>query len=232
MSSRWFGVSLLKPHLLDPIEAWLVQENIFDRERKTTTTRARGILLYHAGLSCRATSHVLTQLVEPVNHNPISDWCPRTGTLFRKLPVKRHHSLAVNETSVRIEREDGDLEEHFLWVAANPRTSEVVHVALTQGRGGVEAIGFIRGVLKRCENTPFFHVDRGVWHPVAFQILSIDDLITRGSLRKTVETWNGVLKHRIRAFRERFPHNASRETVEAWCKGFAFVWNVVPWSTC
>lgn len=220
------------PHLLDEIENWLLREDLFDRERKATRTRALGILLYHAGLSCRATSNILTELMEPVSHNPISDWYRRCADLFRKQPVKRHEVLVMDETSILLEGEGGVLTEYFLWVAVNPKTGEIVHVALTQGRGGVEAIGFTRGVLKRCSNVPFFLVDGGVWYPVAFRILEVGFEVMRGGDRNKVETWNGVLKQRIRAFRERFPWNASQETIQDWCKGFAFVWNQAPWSRC
>jgi len=114
-------------------------------------------------------------LAEPVAHNPISAWYRRASHLFREQRVQRHERLVIDETTLPIEKpreawpEDCDkdagdhLEDLFLWAAIDPDTQQVVHVAVSEGRGGVEAMGFLKGVLARCDNQPTIHVDRGVW---------------------------------------------------------------------
>jgi transposase-like protein len=67
----------------------------------------------------------------------------------------------IDETSLHLERCDGELEEGFLWAAIDPDTLQLVPVTITDGRGGVEALGFINGALARCDNQPVVHVDRG-----------------------------------------------------------------------
>jgi transposase-like protein len=218
--------------LLGILEGHLEEEEVFDRSRKRTETRALGLLLYHAGLSCRRTADVLSMVQEPVSHQPISAWYHRAGDLFRTGPVRYHEALAVDETSLHIEAEGGDLTEVFLWAAVDPDTGEVAHVAVTESRGGVEALGFLRGVLARCRNEPRIHVDRGVWYPWALGTVDVDWSVTSGGARNHVEAWFGLLKNRLKAFRVRWPRNASRETVAEWVKGFVAVWNRDPEASC
>lgn len=49
-----------------------------------------------------------------------------------------------------------------MWAAIDPDTEQILHVAITQGRGGVEALAFLKGVIARCDNKPVVHIDRGV----------------------------------------------------------------------
>lgn len=230
--------------LLGRLTDQLRSEEVFDRERKATETRALGLLLHHAGLSCRKTSHLVTLLAEPVSHNPISDWYRRASHLFREQPARRHERLAIDETSLHIEKPreewpedvDKDAGEHltelFLWAAIDPDTQQLVHVAVTEGRSGVEALGFLKGVLARCDAQPRIHVDRGVWYPWPLNLLGLDWQVTSGGVRNKVETWFGVLKERIGQFRRRWPVNASKEEVQAWVEAFAWLFNQDPSARC
>jgi putative transposase len=226
--------------LLGTLTHRLVQEEVFDRDRKAPETRALALLLHHAGLSCRRTSQLVTLLAEPVSHNPISAWHRRASHLFREQPVQRHERLVIDETSLHIEKpretwpEDCDkdagdhLIELFLWAAVDPDTQQLVHVAVSQGRSSVEAMGFVKGVVALCDNRPVIHVDRGVWYPWPLEALGLDWQVTAGGVRNTVETWFGLLKERIGQFRRRWPANASRGEVEAWVEGFAWLFNQDP----
>jgi len=222
----------------------LAQEEIFDRDRKQPETRALGLPLHHAGLSCRKTSQLLSLLAEPVTHNPISAWYRRASHLFREQPVQRHEQLVVDETSLHIEnprsewpedvdKDAGDhLTELFLWAAMDPDTQQLVHIAVSQGRSGVEALAFVKGVLARCDARPAIHVDRGVWYPWALEVLGLEWQVTSGGVRNKVETWFGVLKERIGPFRRRWPANASRAGVQAWVEAFAWLFNQDPSARC
>lgn len=226
--------------LLGTLTEHLAQEDLFDRDRKQPHTRALALLLHHAGLSCRRTSQLVSLLAEPVTHAPISAWYRRAAHLFREQPVQRHERLVIDETSLFIDRdhdklpEDADfdagdhLDELFLWAAIDPDTRQIVHVAVTQGRSSVEALGFLKGVLARCDNRPVIHVDRGVWYPWPLNLLGLDWQVTSGGVRNNVETWFGVLKERIGQFRRRWPVNASKSEVQAWVEAFAWLFNQDP----
>lgn len=218
--------------LLDTLASQLQEEEVFDRLRKRTETRALGLLLYHAGLRCRRTAAILSAVREPVTHQSVSAWYHPASPLFREGPVRRHEELAVDETKLVLQGEDGDPEAVFLWAAVDPATGEVAHVAVTESRGGIEALGFLRGVLARCGNRPFFHVDRGPWYPWALDTLDVDWSVIPGGARNHVEAWFGVLKGRLEAFRSRWPRNASREGVESWVRGFVALWNRDPEGSC
>jgi transposase-like protein len=226
--------------LLGTLTDRLIHEEVFDRDRKQPRTRALGLLLHHAGLSCRKTSQLVSLLAEPVSHNPISAWYRRASHLFREQSVQRHERLVIDETSLHIEKprddwpEDCDkdagdhLTELFLWAAIDPDTQQLVYVTVTTGRSGVEALAFVKRVLARCDNRPTIHVDRGVWYPWPLTLLGLDWQVTAGGVRNTVETWFGLLKERIGQFRRRWPANASRDEVEAWAQAFAWLFNQDP----
>lgn len=214
--------------LLDKITTWLDREELFERQRKAPKTRALGILLYHLGLSCRTVSRYLDHHEEYVCPATVSNWYCRAGRLFQEQPRQEHRALAVDETSIHLENQLGELEEFFLWVAIDVDTSQVVHVVVTDGRTPIDALGFLRGTLQRCMNQPVIHVDRGSWYPWPLGLLDVDWHVTRGGVRNTVETWFGELKRRLGTFRRRFPWTASQASISSWCCGFAFLWNQEP----
>jgi transposase-like protein len=79
----------------------------------------------------------------------------------------------------------------------------------------VDALGFLKRVLARCDNRPTIHVHQGVWYPRPLTLLGREWQVTSGGVRNTVETWVGLLKERIGPFRRRWPTNASKDEVEA-----------------
>lgn len=184
------------------------------------------MLLYHAKNGCRETARLVTQTAEPVSHAPITTWHRRASALFRDRPAKRHEERVADETTVHVELEGGELEAWFLWVAVNPRTEEVVYATFTQGRSGVEALGFVRGVLRFCTNVPLFVVDDAGWYPWALGQVNAEFRVVSGGVRDRIETWIGLVKGRLVGSRERFPPNASWGTLRAWAQGDAFVYNV------
>lgn len=214
------------PDLIGQLAHHIEEEDLFDRERKDNRTRALALLLYHAKNGCRETARLVTQIAEPVSHSPISTWHRRASALFRERPAKRHAVLVADETTVHVETREGELEEWFLWVAVNPDTEEVVYATFTQGRSGLEALGFVRGVLRYCSNVPLFVVDAGVWYPWAFEVVGANYEVVSGGVRNRIETWIGLVKDRLVGARARFPHNASWESMRAWALGDAFVFNL------
>ena len=115
-----------------------------------------------------------------------------------------------------------------MWAAVDPDTEQLVHVAVAEGRSGVDARGFLKRVFVRRDNRPVLHVDRGVGYPWRLTLLDLDWQGTVGGVRNTVDTWFGLLKERIGPFRRRWPTNASNNEVEAWVEGFAGLFNQDP----
>jgi len=80
----------------------LVHEEVFDHDRKQPETRALALLLHHAGLSCRKTSHLVSSLAEPVTRNPISAWYRRAGVMNvcqLRPPPNPAHPTGLDDTS-------------------------------------------------------------------------------------------------------------------------------------
>ncbi len=93
-------------------------------------------------------------------------------------------------------------------------------VWITQGRASIEAYSFIRHVLTKCENNPKILVDDGPWYKPALKRLGVDWGHVTFGLRNPIEQWFGILKHRINLFYNRWLHNASVESAQAWINAF------------
>jgi len=64
--------------------------------------------------------------------------------------------IAVDETKIEI-----DGEEHSVWAAVDCDTLEVLHVDVSPGRSSLDALLFLREVLKACRGRPLVRADRG-----------------------------------------------------------------------
>lgn len=115
-------------------------------------TRALGVVLYHLGFSCRNTSEVISNF-ESVSHETVRDWYHRAAQIFLIQKADRN-IIAIDETKIKIKGR-----WHILWAAVDIEIWEVLGVWITHGRSSFEAHGFIRSVLKRCENRPKILVD-------------------------------------------------------------------------
>ena len=115
-------------------------------------------------------------------------------------PQPAHHAIVViDETSIF--PEDGS--ESFGWVALDGDTHEAILSWVTQGRGGLEALIFLKNVLRHCTNRPFVRVGRGVGYPRALDTLGIKWKVQRGGRRSLVESFFGSLKWRIQRMHRR-----------------------------
>ena len=205
--------------MLSHIEELLEAKNVFERRRKSTRTRALGVLLYHFGVSSRNCSEVLSSF-EPVSHEAICQWYHRVKQLFT-VGKKTRNIIAVDETKVKINGK-----WHILWAAIDVESREILGVWITQGRASLEAYSFLRYVLRKCENTPKILVDGGPWYKPALERLNVEwEHITFG-LRNPIEQWFGILKHRINLFYNRWPHNATIKTAQRWLNCFVSMYHL------
>jgi len=156
------------------------QEKVFSREDTPTERRVEVVFLYHAGLSLRRVERIVGR-----SHEAVRQWYHRLAHLFD--PEPDHHStVAVDKTTVNVE--DGEV---YVWAAVDVDTFEVVYIEVSPGRSDLDALLFLRTVLKRCRGEPVILVDRGPWYNWA-----LDDLKLCESRRETwgerslVESWS------------------------------------------
>lgn len=205
--------------MLSNMEKVLKAKNIFKRDRKSTQTRALGIILYHFGVSLRNTSAVVSSF-EPVSHEAIRLWYHRAAKVFTVQKAARR-IIAIDETKIKINGQ-----WRILWAAIDIESWDVLGVWITDGRSSFEAYGFIRHVLMLCEHKPKILVDGGPWYPYALMRLGVEwEHITFG-LRNPIEQWFGILKHRINLFYNRWPHNASLQDAQSWIEAFVSLYHI------
>ena len=203
--------------MLDRVVAKARDQEVFSREDTPTEQRVEAAFLYHAGLSYRRVERVVGRSYEAVRQ-----WYHRLAHLFDPDP-DYHSTVAIDETKLKVEET-----EVYIWAAVDVETFEVIHIEVSPGRSDLDALLFVKQVLKRCRGEPVVLVDRGPWYNWA-----LDDLDLCDSRRETwgerslVEAWFGLLKYRTRLFYSRFPHHSSWKSVDRWVKAFAAFHNAI-----
>ena len=196
-------------HMVELLEA----KNAFVRNRAPLRIRAIGILLYHLGLSLRNCSMVLASFT-PVSHESVRLWYHESRQLF-SVEKRYREIIAVDGTRIKINGK-----HHLLWAAIDIDTWEVLDAWITQGRCSLEAYGFLKQVLERCENSPKTLVDDGPLYEPALNRLHADWGHVTFGLRNPIGQWLCIPKHRIQLFYKRWPYNASMETAREWSSSF------------
>ena len=54
---------------------------------------------------------------------------------------------------------------HYIWVAIDIDTWEILGVYVSRGRAYIDAKIFLKHVLKYCSNKPYVYVDARPWYP-------------------------------------------------------------------
>ncbi len=132
--------------------------------------------------------------------------------------------IAIDETKIKLRKK-----WHYLWAAIDIHTREILAVHLTSSRSSLDALLFLKKVLKfcakSCANKPKVYVDGGPWYPWTFQRLGLPwQHITFGK-RNAIEQWFSILKHRIKRFYRRWPHNSSIHSALSYVYAFASIYN-------
>ncbi len=109
------------------------------------------------------------------SYEAVGQWYHRLAHLFEPEP-DHHATVAVDETKFNVEDD-----EVYVWAAVDVDTFEVVHIEVSPGRSDLDALLFLKTVLKRCRGQPVIVVYRGPWYNWA-----LDDLDLCESRR---ETW-------------------------------------------
>ncbi|MEM2800843.1 MAG: DDE-type integrase/transposase/recombinase, partial [Candidatus Caldarchaeum sp.] len=88
---------------------------------------------------------------------------------------------------------------------------EIIAVYASRGRSMLNALTFLRMVLRACEGKPVVVVDRGPWYPWVLKGLGIEYFHETFGNRNRIERWFRELKDRTR----RFYNNINSKTVKS-----------------
>jgi putative transposase len=205
--------------LLQRVHQALDDKNLFERERTCNHTRALGITLHHLGLSLRDVETVLGS-IEERSHEAVRQWHNAAEHLF-EVQARQRRAIAVDETVLKLGTDRFDL-----WAVIDVDTGEILAVALTQGRSGVDATGVLRRALPACRSEPLVLADHAPWYVVACERFGLELGQHSFGERNPVEQWFGILTQRVRRFYRRWPANASREQMGRWLRGS---WRCITW---
>lgn len=146
--------------MLDRMVEKACQEEVFSREDTPTDRRMEAALLYHADLSYHCVKRVVGRSYEAVRQ-----WYHHLAHLFEPAP-DRHATVTVDKTKVSVEDD-----EVYVWTAIDVDTFEGVHIEVSPERSDLDALLFLKQVLKRCQ--PVIAVDRGPWYNWALNDLDL-----------------------------------------------------------
>jgi hypothetical protein len=90
------------------------------------------------GSSCWKTRQLVSLFTEPVSSNPVSAWNRWAGHPFRDEP--RTRTVVLDETSLPVEQEDGELETLFSWAAVGVDAT-LLPIPVTEGRCRSDVLG-------------------------------------------------------------------------------------------
>ena len=142
------------------------KNKLFVRKRKSETVRILAILLTHYGLSYRKVAAILSEK-ERVSYETVRQWYHRAGKLF-SIERKERSDIAIDETKIKLRKK-----WYYLWAAIDIHTREILAVHLTASRSSLDALLFLKKVLKSCTNKPKVYVDGGSWYLWALQRLGL-----------------------------------------------------------
>jgi putative transposase len=203
--------------MLDRVVAKARDQEVFSREDTPTEQRVEAAFLYHAGLSYRRVERVVGRSYEAVRQ-----WYHRLAHLFNPDP-DYHSAVALDETKLKVEET-----EIYFWARVGVETFEVIHIEVSPSRSDLDALLFIKQVLKRCRGEPVVLVGRGPWYNWALDAPDLcDSRRETWGERSLVEAWFGLLKYRTRHFYSWVPHHSSWKSVDRWVKAFAALHNVI-----
>ncbi len=149
-------------------------------------------LLFIAGLSLRDIfeRYCLTY----ASRESVRYWSHKLMSIFKH--ERRHRRIvAVDET---VEKVSGRI--FYLLSAIDVDIGEVIAVYASRGRSMMNALTFMRSVLKACKGKPVIVVDRGPWYPWALKRLGIGYIHEKFGDRNKIERWFRKLKDRTKRF--------------------------------
>jgi len=122
------------------------------------------------------------------SHESVRLWYRKIGTILPE-PEKIHRSIvAVDETKLRV----SGRRFLFIWSAIDVKRYEVLALKARFGRGELDAIFFLKEVLKYCSNRPLILIDHGPWYPGVLEHLGLRYKQVTFGERNPVESWFNI----------------------------------------
>jgi len=106
------------------------------------------------------------------------------------------------------------------------RFQEVLAVYVSKGGSMLNALTFLKKVLKVCENKPVIVVDRGPWYPYALKRLGLGYFHETFGERNRIERWFKKLKERTKRFYNNI-NTKSIKNVEETAKAITLLHNII-----
>ena len=183
---------------------------VFQRNKKPVRLKVLSTLLYYAGLSYRVTAG-FASIETPVSYEAVRLWRRSLEKAMPTPKLRRRRLVAIDETKLKLNGE-----QFYLWAAVDVDTSEVLGFKASWQRSSLDAILFMREVLRLCTNKPLILADKGPWYPWAFMQLGLRFRHMTFGLRNSIEQWFSQLKARTKRFYNNFPYGSSLKSVQTY----------------
>jgi transposase-like protein len=185
--------------------------NLYQRIRVPSDTKAFAVLTHLEGLSVRAIQRSLESLGVKVSREAIRKWIQRIKGYIDRITIPRYREIvAVDESVLKVNGR-----HIYVYAAIDVFTREIVAISASLHREYHDTTMFLRKMLSMCENKPFVLVDRGMWYPYALQRLGIPYACMKYSFRNRIERWFRTLKDRTKRFYNNFPYRSLEKINEA-----------------
>ncbi|MEM2178746.1 MAG: DDE-type integrase/transposase/recombinase [Candidatus Methanomethylicaceae archaeon] len=120
--------------------------------------------------SCRKVSKVLSLSIEPISKSTIHYLSKKVSENIKiSIEKKERRCIAIDETKLKIKKKIV-----YIWSAIDINSKEILVLEARYGRSCIDALIFLRKVLKLCKNKPKIIVDKGPWYTWALNRLGLE----------------------------------------------------------
>jgi putative transposase len=197
-----------------------IELGFMEREATPEFAMKLGIQVHLAGLSLSNTVSVLSSLGVERARSTIHNWVHKAD--LQPDEGRRPNQVAVDETMIRL---NGTW--HWLYMAVDPDTNDVLHTKLQPTRNHYTAKAFFHELVEKHDiDDSLFLVDGHASLHDACRYYSLRFRIAKHGNRNSVERVFREVKRRTQAFSNSFS-NAHIQTADDWLKSFSFAWNML-----
>jgi putative transposase len=196
-----------------------IRDTFPKKNRISPDDKLLAALLYHLRLSYRRVSFSFESLF---THVSVRLWYRKIGQNLPHPDRIARHIIAVDETKLKIEGK-----VVFVWSAIDVEKFEVLALKATGGRTELEAIFFVKDVLKYCLNRP--SRPRGSRALVSTCIGTSWSTIQKVTFqsRNAIESWFHILKQKTKRFYNDFPFHSSMSSMASYLASFMRMQNIL-----
>ncbi len=173
------------------------------RNRTPSSAIGYGLYLYFLGLSTRGVAKALSFLnVVKRSHVSIWKWIQKHHPQTISSKRKKISELIVDETVIKV-----GSELIWLWVAIEPKNTEILALNISKERNMFVAERFLSELTKSYGNHPTVSTDGGTWYPQACRFLKLQHHLHSQFEKSLIERTMQYIKDRTECFDDYFPCN-------------------------